>query len=819
LPFSPKIFKSAASRDRIRESGENEMRSGKGPGRRGGWKAADSLPEAAATQRSGLSGSRTLVVILAAVLIIALVIAGFKLYTVVSESLVVILTPETASLSLLQGETGSLSFSLRTNNYLFCEASCDANLTDLADGRVVEQRQGIVLKNSNASLDFPFTAPTKGEGQRSYTLSVTCRNIEQQLCLRGTEPHLAAALITVDYSLPPAEQADRGTALGQLRTLLAGLRQLDLATQEVTGDTSALQGAARVPLDGLEEESKGVAAQRDSLLTTTAQLISLWNGEEYVVIVQRGVPTADAPLAATNSTLGRIQDYVAAQQSLVSGLQEAIGDQLPGVAAAVFAAHEDGMSAANLSQELGLLRSLATDVAREPAASVLTRSKELADYDAERQLLVGRAAALLADDVTAGNQLIAAEELRLSAARNASNPSGNATNESTIGNAAVNATTLSPASNESTALNVTSSPLDLSALRSATIQTCAGLRATVSDVEALNLTPTNESAAFLTRCDVVANVTQPLRDLVGLPLPNVVLPVLNLTSNVTVDLAAPPPSCCAFGSCNICNGSIRLPVLFLHGHSMNARNAPEYSLEAFSAIQQKLQEEGLLIDAGFLTPYSSYVPVPPGDWGKSPAPVSVAGTYYYDAYLSGQSYILSVAKSESIDTYAIRLKELIGTLKQRTGHGKVVLVTHSMGGLVARRYLQLFGSQNVASLIMIAPPSHGINSSLAAFCPFLGADRECAEMRAGSAMLAKLNDPSVQPSIPALVIVGRGCDTNGEDGDGVVTAASADLPWATTRSVNGSCTSLETLHTGLLDPARYPEAYAIVKEAISFASG
>jgi len=799
------------------------MGRGREPGRKGGRKGAMPQLGAAAAPRSGLFHPRTLAVVVAAAVIIALVIGSFKLYTIVSESLVVVLSPETASLSLLQGETESLPFSLRTNNYLLCEARCDAGLTDIADGRIVEQRLGIVLKNSNVSLSFPFTAPQKGEGQRSYSLSVECRNIERPLCLRGAEPHLAAALVTVDYSLAPEERADRDKALGQLRTLLAGMRQLDLAAQEVAGDVAALQGAAGDPLDGLEEEAKSAAAQRDSLLTAAAQLISLWNGEEYGAIVQRGVPTADAPLAAANDTRRRILDYVTAQHSLASGLRQAIGDQSPGEAAAVFAAHEEKESAANLSEELGLLRSLAIGAARQPTASALTRSRQLAGYDAELQLLLRRAAALLADDITAGNRLLAAEGVRLSAARNASNGTGNATNEgnATNGNATNNATNQSIAINESAALSLgaANGSLGLSAARSATMKACGDLLATVSELEAINLTATNESDAFLKLCGALGNATQPLGDLAGLPLPRAELPVLNLTSNVTTDLAAPPPSCCALGSCNVCNGSLRLPVLFLHGHSMNERNAPEYSLEAFSAYQRKLQEEGLLIDAGFLTPYSSYVPVPPGDWGRSPAPVSVSGTYYYDAYLSGQSYILSVAKSESIDTYAIRMKELIETLKHRTGSGKVVVVTHSMGGLVAKRYLQLFGSQDVASLIMVAPPSHGTNSTLAAFCPLFGADRECEEMRAGSTMLAKLNDPSRQPSVPALVIVGTGCDTNGEDGDGVVTASSAELPWATGRSVKGTCTSLETLHTALLDPARYPEAYNLVKEAISSASG
>jgi hypothetical protein len=191
--------------------------------------------------------------------------------------------------------------------------------------------------------------------------------------------------------------------------------------------------------------------------------------------------------------------------------------------------------------------------------------------------------------------------------------------------------------------------------------------------------------------------------------------------------------------------------------------------------------------------------------------VSVSATYYYDAYLSGSSYILSAAKSESIDTYAIRLKEMVSTLKARTGSDKVVIVTHSMGGLVARRYLQLFGDGDTEKLIMLAPPSHGVNASVARICPFFGADKECGEIKAGSPMLAKLNDPSRQPNIPVYVIAGRGCDMNGKDGDGIVTLESAELPGAQNIVVNGTCPSATTpFHTEMLNAQKYSEIYSIV---------
>ena len=58
------------------------------------------------------------------------------------------------------------------------------------------------------------------------------------------------------------------------------------------------------------------------------------------------------------------------------------------------------------------------------------------------------------------------------------------------------------------------------------------------------------------------------------------------------------------------------------------------------------------------------------------------------------------------------LKELIDLLKFRTGRDKVVIVAHSMGGLVARSYMQIFGDEDVDKIIMITTPNKGVSGSV-----------------------------------------------------------------------------------------------------------
>lgn len=269
---------------------------------------------------------------------------------------------------------------------------------------------------------------------------------------------------------------------------------------------------------------------------------------------------------------------------------------------------------------------------------------------------------------------------------------------------------------------------------------------------------------------------------------------LTLPDASQLQLESPEPRCCLNGTCTLCTS--HTPIMFVHGHSMTERNHPAYSLEAFAELQQVLEEQGI-VNAGVVSAYDAYHPVKDA-WNGFP--VSVAATYYYDAYLDGGSYIFSSAKSESIDTYAIRLRDAVHVIQERTGSDEVIIVAHSMGGLVARRYMQLFGSDKVQQLITIGTPHHGVTDAIAQFCPVLGANKECDEMRTGSSMLAKINDPRNQPDVKITAIVGRGCD----DGDGIVTEKSATLEGATTIYINGTCQGTDVLHTSMLNPDRHP---------------
>ena len=294
-----------------------------------------------------------------------------------------------------------------------------------------------------------------------------------------------------------------------------------------------------------------------------------------------------------------------------------------------------------------------------------------------------------------------------------------------------------------------------------------------------------------------------------------------VASKIDTFLSDNPPICCVFNECNPCctddscrNDPKTFPVILLHGHSFAKSNSPEYSLDSLNRLQSKLQEDGYL-NAGIISLYSKNEPVESGIWSLSGRPVAVKASYYYDAFRKEDKYIVIPTKSENIDTYAIRLKEIIEIVKDRTNKPKVNIVAHSMGGLVARRYMQIFGDSDVDKLIMITTPNHGLKGYAGDYCGVIGENRECRDMLADSLFINKLNDPLVQPKNSKIYsIVGDGCKMKEGQGDGILLKESAELENAELYYVNGTCEGLATLHTDVLDIEMYPETYRLVRDAL-----
>jgi len=85
-----------------------------------------------------------------------------------------------------------------------------------------------------------------------------------------------------------------------------------------------------------------------------------------------------------------------------------------------------------------------------------------------------------------------------------------------------------------------------------------------------------------------------------------------------------------------------------------------------------------------------------------------------------------------IDSVAVLLEQEIARLLEASGHARVILVCHSMGGLVARRVMRGPLGDRIAKLITIASPHHG--TVLAR----IGIGANARQMRADGAWITRL---------------------------------------------------------------------------------
>ncbi len=284
------------------------------------------------------------------------------------------------------------------------------------------------------------------------------------------------------------------------------------------------------------------------------------------------------------------------------------------------------------------------------------------------------------------------------------------------------------------------------------------------------------------------------------------------------DLKEPSSKCCLNGKCRQCcddscyNKPSEYPIIFIHGHSFNEKVSAETSLDTFEDIQGILNKEGYL-NAGSLF-LSSKTEENRGIWGKTNYPLSVKASYYFDILTNEGKHTIIQTKTDNLDTYTLRLREIINEVKYKTNRQKVTVVSHSMGGLIARRYLDVFGEEDIDRLILISVPNHGISERTLSLCPVFGTKLECNDIDKNSLFMNKLNN-APRPSMPIYNIIGIGCETNGETGDGVVTNSSQYLEYAKNYYIQGSCNSgFSYLHNEILDPEKYPEIIKMIGDSL-----
>ena len=103
--------------------------------------------------------------------------------------------------------------------------------------------------------------------------------------------------------------------------------------------------------------------------------------------------------------------------------------------------------------------------------------------------------------------------------------------------------------------------------------------------------------------------------------------------------------------------------------------------------------------------------------------------------------------SERASTTAPQIAAKIAQIERDTGASQVVVVAHSMGGLVARSYVRAFGPSHVRRLVTLGTPYAGSMHA------WLMHGASLTDMRPGSRYLGSLREPTAEEkAVPTVSI-------------------------------------------------------------------
>ncbi len=256
------------------------------------------------------------------------------------------------------------------------------------------------------------------------------------------------------------------------------------------------------------------------------------------------------------------------------------------------------------------------------------------------------------------------------------------------------------------------------------------------------------------------------------------------------------------------------PIIFVHGHSPS--EVEGYSPTNLEEFQARLEKDGYK-NKGLILP-SDYPPkLSNGIW--SGEKISVITTYYSNRY-DKLGDIIGPDDNQHIKVYAQRLRDVVEVTKHNTGKNKVIIIAHSMGGLVSRAYIKYYGGLNsVDKLVTIGTPNHGTHGIVSFGCGTFLVGREptpeCQDMQVGSGFLIDLNNGDETPGdIDYLTIIGKNsleesCPDKGY-WDNVICASSVKLEGAENyyyEDFSEQYSLTNSLHTAFVSPSNAPEVY------------
>ncbi len=680
---------------------------------------------------------------------------GIKIKFILNEEIRVELNPTYMSFSLHYSESPDVNFTIKSHNFKFCNSFCEYKLRDLKTNEVIHYSNKTLKSDQTVARKYKFPPNNIGSGQSIYLFEVECNNIRTAICSTEEEKSYKSAFIIINYDLSEDEKEAKEETREELITYLSKIKESEMIAKnnEIRTSFFETENLFVVPGEVVYLKNKNEMLEQEFLNLTG-----------YLNILKNMWDNRDYFRLKNNfddnleNKIIKYEKEAENQSNLVSETIVLYNNLI------------------NISLFLVSKQETLNEINNYYLKKEDNRTNDLNDY---YNLL---SETLLKTEQGNISQYKSTYDLLKSLEKEFYE-----INEDYL---------LNKKKEEEEFINYTR--------------------------EVLNISFFNESEDYCLLINHTFCYEPSFNDSFNLSFSMDYIYEDQLARDITLEtnttLSEYYAECCAFNKCMRCceNCEEKYPIVFIHGHLLNKENSPEISLNRFSNIQRRLMDDGY-INAGQIDFGSTLEEIGEGEFGSMPFPVTLRISYYYITYYDLGSYVVTAEKSDRIENYAIRLKESIELIKEKTGRDKVNIVAHSMGGLVARSYLSIFGENDVDKLIMIGTPNKGIKGRVSDLCSVVGSSKGCDDMAEGSVFLKRLNNPKNIPrNTKFYTIAAKGCDIGGEEGDGIVTVDSVFLDYAGNFMVNGTCTDFfgTNLHSRMLDPNIYPETYEIIREIL-----
>lgn len=743
---------------------------------------------------------------------------GLQVKILIAEEMDLDLSPSEKSFTVPYDSPPNITFHLVVDNPVTCSFECLHELRDMSANITLNSS---VTTKDDVFISYDLPLDVRGEGQKLFLYTVYCNNKKSNICTTNEAEYIKSALLTVNYVLPTDEDQKKELVSDNFSYYLQLVENLS----KLSDYNVLLAAELNVSINPFIHEFV------KEELVTRSKLYGMWDSSLYYELYDsfQNINISELELVKSSMTSEKI-DFINKislyNDVLVSLNSFSDVDWLSNVSVII-----DNSTNATLNSFIIDLNNTISSVNADSFSSYEDLFLDVlflqATYDSLSSFYNTK---ILNVEQKLNDSVSLAKDYFLGLNRSMfSIPNNNCSSLDHLNSvvslenqqskiifitnfSAVNSSVQKQLSDIYLSwLNGSSSSLDLSAFENVS-----------SGNLSINFSTINQSLLkHIILIPEISNyycgLTKPNVSVVPLIANNLIMPNISVPNNIS--LQDNPDICCYDGDCSQCCTAETCqddyPVIFVHGHAISRGNLPEESHESFARMQRLLEDDGY-VNAGEIGEGSQFN-IPGGDWGRMVAPITVRVSYYYISYLDLGSYQLRTQRTDSIENYAIRLKELIDLVKYRTNKDKVNIVAHSMGGLVVRQYVALFGEDSINKVIILGTPDRGIEGRVKRLCSVTGASRECSEMDADSVFMKRINDPKNDfKTIEGYTITATGCDMAGEDGDGIVLARNVPLNFTTNLQLNGSCTdALESnLHVRFINPIYYPETFEMIRSIL-----